>query len=264
MSEKITTIILDWAGTTVDFGCFAPVDAFVTAFEKFGITPTIEETRAPMGLSKRAHIEKMLVGERLFDLWKKIHGREFTQSDINCIYTEFEPALFSTLDKHADIIPNVLETVAKIREAGIQIGSTTGYTRKMMEVVAPAAKAHGYAPDSLVCPDETGGRGRPFPYMLWRNLELLGTPSIGGVLKVGDTAADIEEGKNAGCVTVGVIKGSSMLGLSLSEYNGKTEEQLRFLHETTRRKYMDAGADFVLDTFDELCCLTERLNEDRA
>ena len=33
----ITTIILDWAGTAVDYGCFAPVDAFAAAFAAFGV-----------------------------------------------------------------------------------------------------------------------------------------------------------------------------------------------------------------------------------
>ncbi|GHU12269.1 hypothetical protein FACS1894185_6600 [Betaproteobacteria bacterium] len=263
MSKQITTLIMDWAGTTVDFGCFAPVDAFITAFETFGISPKMEETRAPMGLQKRAHIEKMLSGERLSNLWKEKHGRAFTQDDINQIYEKFEPALFATLDRHANVIPGVLDTVAEIREMGIKIGSTTGYTQAMMNVVAPAAKAAGYAPDCLVCPDEVGGIGRPFPYMLWRNLECLGAESIHQVLKIGDTQADIEEGKRAGCISVGVIKGSSMLGLSLAEYESKADAELIALHESTRKKYLTVGADHVLNSIFELPSLIQKINEER-
>ncbi len=69
MKSKIKAIILDWAGTVVDFGSNAPVAAFVKAFETFGITPTMDETRAPMGMQKRAHIETMLKGKRLSALW---------------------------------------------------------------------------------------------------------------------------------------------------------------------------------------------------
>ena len=93
----ITTVILDWAGTTVDFGCLAPVSAFKTAFETFGLTPTIEETRAPMGLSKRRHIEAMLSGNRLRAAFKWRFGREWTQEDADQIYHDFEPALFAVL-----------------------------------------------------------------------------------------------------------------------------------------------------------------------
>ena len=40
--KKIEAVIFDWAGTTVDFGSMAPVQAFIRAFEKFGITPELE------------------------------------------------------------------------------------------------------------------------------------------------------------------------------------------------------------------------------
>ena len=52
MKQTIQGVIFDWAGTTVDFGCFAPVSAFVEAFRKAGIDVTLEETRAPMGKLK--------------------------------------------------------------------------------------------------------------------------------------------------------------------------------------------------------------------
>ena len=42
----IELVIMDWAGTTVDYGCFAPVYAFEKAFKEVGIVPTMEEIRA--------------------------------------------------------------------------------------------------------------------------------------------------------------------------------------------------------------------------
>lgn len=48
----IKVVILDWAGTAVDFGCMAPVAAFREAFERQGITVTEQEIREPMGLKK--------------------------------------------------------------------------------------------------------------------------------------------------------------------------------------------------------------------
>lgn len=48
--KKIEAVIFDWAGTTVDYGCFAPVQAFVEAFKAYGIEPTMEEVRKPMGM----------------------------------------------------------------------------------------------------------------------------------------------------------------------------------------------------------------------
>ena len=57
---KIEGIIFDWAGTTVDYGCFAPVQAFAEVFHAFGMEVTMEETRKPMGMLKRDHIKTML------------------------------------------------------------------------------------------------------------------------------------------------------------------------------------------------------------
>jgi len=236
--SRINAIILDWAGTTVDYGCFAPVNAFISAFESFGIKANIEETRAPMGLPKRKHIEKML--ENM--------GRSYTQKEVEQIYARFEPALFKVLPSHAEPLPGVIEAIEKIREMGIAIGSTTGYTQAMMDVVVPLAKEKGYAPDCVVCPDDTNEMGRPYPYMLWRNLEKLGISSIHKVLKVGDTEADMHEGKNAGCLCAGVLKGSSMLALNGDE-------------ETARQKYMEAGADYVIEDISELPALIKSLNQ---
>ena len=56
MDRKIEAVIFDWAGTTVDYGCFAPVQAFSEVFKEFGVTPTMEEVRKPMGMLKIDHI----------------------------------------------------------------------------------------------------------------------------------------------------------------------------------------------------------------
>ncbi|MCL2219944.1 MAG: phosphonoacetaldehyde hydrolase [Chitinispirillia bacterium] len=260
MSRRISTIILDWAGTTVDYGCFAPVNAFISAFNDFGIRAGIEETRAPMGMAKRAHIEKMLESPGIAGQWRAKYGRSHTDNDVADIYERFEPALFKVLTQHASPIPGAVDAVAKIRSMGIGIGSTTGYTKAMMDVVAPAAKKNGYAPDCLVCPEDAGGKGRPYPFMLWRNLEILGVMSVRSVLKVGDTVADMEEGKNAGCLTVGVLKGSSLQGLSEDETAGMSGTELSQLMEMTRSRYMDAGADCVIGEISALPALIESMN----
>lgn len=39
--KRIECIIMDWAGTAVDYGCFAPVAAFVESFRAIGV-PVIQ------------------------------------------------------------------------------------------------------------------------------------------------------------------------------------------------------------------------------
>ena len=38
---RIECVIFDWAGTTVDYGCFAPVHAFMEVFRAYGMEPTM-------------------------------------------------------------------------------------------------------------------------------------------------------------------------------------------------------------------------------
>ena len=53
----------------------------------------------------------------------------------------------------------------------------------MMGIVAPAAAAKGYEPDVYITPDDVGGKGRPYPYMIFRNLEKLGVSSVAAAIK---------------------------------------------------------------------------------
>ena len=243
---KYKAVIFDWAGTTVDYGCFAPVQAFVEVFKHFGIEPTIKEVREPMGMLKKDHIRTMLQMERLSSLWEIKYRRKWTEEDVEDLYEIFEEKLLSILDQFAEVKPYVLETVKELRKRGIKIGSTTGYTDKMMEIVVPKAKENGYEPDIWFSPDAVGGFGRPYPYMVFKNMQALGIQSVDQVMKVGDTVSDIKEGKNAGVYTVGVVEGSSALGFSEKEYEKLSEEKKKERIVEVKEKFKNAGADAVI------------------
>ena len=138
----IQAVIFDWAGTTVDYGCFAPVQAFQEAFAHHGVPVTLEETRKPMGMLKRDHIRTMLRMERIARAWEETHGRPAGEEDVEAVYALFEPKLFSILDRFSTPKPFAVETAAALREMGLKIGSTTGYTDSMMHIVAPTAARH--------------------------------------------------------------------------------------------------------------------------
>ena len=149
-------------------------------------------------------------------------------------------------------IPGVLETMAMLREQGIKIGSTTGYTAKMMEIVRPGAEAKGYRVDNLVTPNEVPA-GRPAPYMIYKNMIDLAIPSVDQVVKVGDTIADIKE-------SVGIVTGSNEMGVSEEEYNSRPAEEWESLKKEVRERMLAAGAHFVLDTIAELPACIEKIN----
>lgn len=261
---KIEAVILDWAGTTVDFGSQAPVRAFAEGFRQFGIEPTAAEIREPMGMLKWDHIHTMLQMTRIRQAWKAVHGRDWTLADVDAVYRASETAILKILPDYAEPKPHVLEAVACLRDQGIMLGSTTGYTDEMMEIVTAAARSRGYTPDTVFTPNSVGNKGRPWPYMVFRNLEVLGVSGVSAAIKVGDTAADIAEGKNAGLLSVGIVEGSSLMGLSQEEYEARSDTGRRELCERVRRRYWELGADYVLDNFSGLPGLVAELSDSSA
>ena len=259
--RNIEAVIFDWAGTTIDYGSFAPVQAFIEAFEEYGITPTIQEVREPMGMLKREHIKTMLQMERIHNEWVRVHGREVTEEDIDKVYQSSETSIFKILDKFAEPKPHVLEIVNALRQQGIKIGSTTGYTDAMMDIVVPLAKENGYVPDCWCSPNAVENMGRPYPYMIFYNMQKLGIKDVRNVIKVGDTVADIKEGLAAGAVSVGVIEGSSVMGLSEAEYQALSEEEKKAACDRVRKVLEDAGADYVIQNMSGLPALIEELEK---
>lgn len=250
--RQIEAVIFDWAGTTVDYGCFAPVQAFVEVFKHFGIEPTMQEVREPMGMLKIDHIRTMLKMPRIQKLWEEKYGQAFTEEDVEKLYGLFEEKLMSILDRFAQPKPYVLDTIEKLRACNVKIGSTTGYTDEMMSVVVPKAKEAGYEPDVWFSPDSVGSAGRPYPYMIFRNMEALRVSSVDKVVKVGDTISDILEGRHAGVFTVGVIEGSSEMGLTEEEYENLLQSEKEEKIEEVRQKFLSAGADAVILHMGEL------------
>lgn len=255
----IQAVIFDWAGTTVDYGCFAPLDVFLEVFKKKGIEVMHEEAREPMGMLKWDHINTMCQMERIAGLWKEKYGRYPEKKDVDMLYADFEPMLFSILRNYTTPIPGVLELVDRLRRAGIKIGSTTGYTAEMMAIVAPEAKKRGYAPDSLVTPTEMPA-GRPYPWMCYQNAINLGVFPMKHVIKVGDTISDIREAVNAGAWAVGVIKGSSELGMTEREVLECDPDLLADRMEAVAKRFKEAGADYVIDSIGELDTLIPKIN----
>ncbi|MEO1772873.1 phosphonoacetaldehyde hydrolase [Candidatus Enterococcus ferrettii] len=249
---SVKTIIFDWAGTTVDFGCVAPVIAFKKAFDEKEITLSLDEIREPMGKLKREHIKILLDLPSVQEQWLEAYQQLPQDKDTEEIYERFEAFLFEDLAEYSKLKPETVEVVQQLQSHGINIGSTTGYTSEMMEVVTEAAQKAGYKPDFLATPDMVGNLGRPYPYMIYQNMKHFNNLSVTEVVKVGDTVADIQEGKNAGVFTIAVVEGSSEMGLSLEEYTDlSAAEKVKLVKKVTDRFYQ-AGADLCILNLTEL------------
>lgn len=247
----LTAVIFDWAGTIVDFGSNAPMGAFVETFRQFNVDISIEEARQPMGLPKWQHIEALMHNHRIADAWAVAHGRKPTTDDIDAIFQVFTPMNARVVSQHATLIPGAAATVDALRDRGLKIGSTTGYTRDIMEPLLPLAARQGYAPDNLVCAGDLKA-GRPSPLMMYRCFADLGVYPPWTVVKVDDTAPGIAEGKAAGSWTVGVAVSGNAMGLTEAQYRELPDEERAFRRDHAHAVLRQSGADVVIDSVADL------------
>ena len=214
-----------------------------------------------MGMLKIDHIRTMLSMERISRLWEERYGRTYMESDVQEIYAVFEKKLLASLRSYVQPKPYVLDTIRALREKKIKIGSTTGYNDKMMALVAEGAECLGYRPDCWYSPDAVQGKGRPYPYMVFLNLQRLEVSAVDRAVKVGDTVSDIMEGKRAGCWSVGVLEGSSEVALTQEEYLALDQVQQLAEKQRVRQRFLDAGADFVIDHLGQLPALLDSIEK---
>ena len=246
----IRAVILDWAGTTVDHGSLAPVRVLQEVFARRGVPISEEEARRDMGVLKKDHIRKILFAPEISAKWGRTVGREPTEADVENLFANFIPLQLECLVKYSTVIDGVAETVARLRKRGIKIGSTTGYTRAMLDLVREAAHKQGYAPDCALAPDHVGA-GRPHPWMIFANAIRMQVEPLESVVKIGDTPVDIEEGLHAGVWTVGVARTGNMVGLSAEDFDALAPAEKAKRVENARRQLAAAGAHEVIDAVAE-------------
>jgi phosphonoacetaldehyde hydrolase len=257
---RLKAVVLDWAGTVLDFGSRAPMGVFVRAFAEFGVSISVAEAREPMGMAKRDHIAHVLRQPRVAAAWEEQHGRKPGESDIDAVYHVFVPMNVAVAADYAVMIPGAVDTVRTLRKRGLKIGSTTGYTRDILDRILPVAAAAGYAPDNLVCAGDLA-EGRPRPLMMYRTFADLGVYPPESVVKVDDTPPGIGEGVQAGTWTVGVAASGNEAGLSLEEWSALDHAGRSIVLDKAAAALRAAGADYVIETIADLPSLIDPIEQ---
>lgn len=243
---RLRAIMLDWAGTTIDHGSIAPVAALQELFAQHRIDLSAVDARHDMGLLKRDHIRAILALPIVSEQWHAARGLAPAAEDVDSLFTEFRSLQAAVLPRYSRVIDGVAEATSAWQARGLRIGSSTGYTREMLAPIAAQAAADGYYPDASVCPDEVGA-GRPAPWMLARNAQLLDVYPPSACVKIGDTVSDIEEGRNAGMWTIGITRTGNLIGLDAADWAQLPtyEKQLRL--QDAAETLLNAGAHFVAE-----------------
>jgi phosphonoacetaldehyde hydrolase len=257
LAQRFDLAIFDWAGTMVDFGCRAPVNALLEAFDRRGVTVTEQEVRRDMGKAKKDHVRALLDDARIAAAWAAVNGAAPAAKDCDALIVALGPLMREQAARSATLIDGARATVDALRAAGLKIASSTGYTRDMMEPVLERAAAQGYVPDHLVCSGETPV-GRPSPLLIYKACAELGVWPLSRVIKIDDTTTGVAEGRAAGCFTIGVAASGNGVGLDVAALAAlpATERDARIA--AAGKALYAAGADLVLDSVADLVSALER------
>jgi phosphonoacetaldehyde hydrolase len=243
--------ILDWAGTVVDFGSFAPTQIFVQAFAEFGVAVSIEEARGPMGMGKWDHIRTLCDDPGVAERYEARFGHAPTDDDVTAIYNRFMPLQIAKIGEHSALIPGALEAVAALRGIGLKIGSCSGYPAVVMEKVVETAAAKGYAPDHVVATDDVP-KGRPYPAQSLANAIALDVRDVAACVKVDDTVPGILEGRCAGMWTVALLLSGNFLGLTHNEYEALPPDRLEAERLRIGAAFAASRPHYMIDTITDL------------
>lgn len=244
-------VIFDWAGTMVDFGSLAPVMALEQAFEQAGVPITRAEARLHMGRSKREHIAAILALPRVSAAWQSAWGHAPQATDGDRLFNTLGPIIDQVAAARARLIPGAAETVTWLRAQGVAVGSTTGYSRAMMDVIIRAAADQGYAPDSIVCADDVPC-GRPAPFLIYRSMTELAVWPAGDCVVVDDSEVGIMAARAAGCWTVGVTASGNATGLDEEAFHALNDKDRQVLVTQAEHTLLSVGAHEVVQTISGL------------
>ncbi|NWB10278.1 MULTISPECIES: phosphonoacetaldehyde hydrolase [unclassified Pseudomonas] len=257
--SKLQAVVLDWAGTVVDFGSFAPTQIFVEAFGEFGVAVSLEEARGPMGMGKWDHIRTLCNLPQIAERYRAVFDRLPTDEDVTALYERFMPLQIEKIALHSAVIPGALEAINTLRGQGLKIGSCSGYPAVVMAKVVELARQNGYVADHVVATDEVPN-GRPHPAQALANVIALGVSDVAACVKVDDTWPGILEGRSAGMWTVALTCSGNALGLTYEQYKALPAAELALERARITQIFEGSRPHYLIDTIVELPAVIDDIN----
>lgn len=197
----IELAVFDMAGTTVDDHGIVYI-ALQDAVEETGTAVATADLQEWMGADKVSAITALM----------KLGGQKPEEERVAAAFARFREILAERYAANPPVaLPGVATAIATLRERGIKVALTTGFDD---EVAYPLLELLGWAVgagtdttiDAVVTTSDVVA-GRPAPYMIHRAMEKTGVLDVRKVLAAGDTVVDVQAGRNAGAISVGVLTG---------------------------------------------------------
>ena len=197
-NNRIQLAVIDMAGTTVaDDGLV--VSAFEAAATAVGVPAHGEERER----ARKYVIDTM--GQSKIAVFRKLFGDDEAAQRAN---RAFESAYEGLIDDgRARPIEGAVDAITRLRERGVKVALTTGFSNTTQEKLVVALGWQALA-DLVLAPGD-GVRGRPFPDLILTALIRAQVDAVHNVAALGDTSSDVESGRRAGvAIAAGTLTGA--------------------------------------------------------
>ncbi|MCC6548587.1 MAG: HAD-IA family hydrolase [Ignavibacteriaceae bacterium] len=190
-------MLFDLVGTTVEdsgSGSSAVIECFAEIFVPHGLALTQEEINPHRGKNKIEAIRNLLIENDLSPEMTETMNLEFNR-------------LLKEKIKNFSPMDGVEEVFGLLKSVGVKTAIGSGLPEDFC-ILLLNELGWGNGVFDYTGSSESLGAGRPDPVMIKDAMQKLGITDKRRVLKVGDTASDILEGKNAGVKTAAVLTGT--------------------------------------------------------
>lgn len=265
-SNPIMAVYFDMCGTLVDDKSIAPVEAFSETFRTVGVDLKSNEIRQFMGISKYDHIKSLVHLPRVssqLNIVRKELGVTHDDELYPLLYQKYLHFQAESARKWCHPISGVPLVLCKLQEQGIFVGTTSGFPQRICNIVIENLHKDGifcFSVRNVLGSDSVPNGARPNPGLINELMLRQYITNPRSVIKVGDTVADIKEGKNAGVWTVAVTETSSDLEVTRQEYNRLNAIQKKEANEYLSNKFYYEGADYVIRDISELPEIIKGIN----
>lgn len=253
--SQLRLVVLDGAGTTCDPWALTPIRLIQQTLHDHGYRVTMPECAAPIGLRKAEHIQAIFEKNALVrDQFVRQHGVDPSPEALHPLVQHYVGLQLQHMEQASELIHGVSPSIEQLQqEQHLKVGLTTGYNRKMVNQMMHFFDAQGVALDGAIAGDDVLHGSRPSPFMMYQLMSNLGVTDVRTVVKVGDSTHDIAEGLHAGSWTVGLYGYSPYTGVtSLKQWQCASRDVRERLQDRARDKLIDAGAHYVIPSFNAL------------
>jgi phosphoglycolate phosphatase len=195
--QPIELAVLDMAGTTVtDDGLV------LRAFEEAATAVGVPESGAEREAA-RTYVRDTM-GQSKIEVFRHLLGAEDRAQQANAT---FEQVYTDSIDGGIAPVPGATEAIAHMREAGVKVALSTGFSSGTQQRIIEALGWADVA-DVVLAPGD-GGRGRPYPDLILNSLLRTGIDDVAKIAVLGDTSSDIRSGLRAGAsIVAGALTGA--------------------------------------------------------